>query len=956
MNGWRELLESSWVQALGWTLLHFLWEGALIGLIASILFRFTRRASAQARYLVACMLLALCGVAPVVSFTLIAAPLWISGSPPPGRLTLAVQSGSSVSGLSQLAEKAAISSRAPKNGSPDAVEHQGAADGTSWNFLRDDLQESANRVARWLVPFWLVGVVVMGLRLGTDWLRIQYWRWTSTPVVDAVLIALVDRLQKEMNFAGRIGLRVCDYIRAPSVLGWLRPCILVPTHLLTGLSPGELRAILAHELAHIARHDYLVNLFQSVVEIVLFYHPAVWWLSAKIREAREECCDEAALRMGADRVTYARALADLADLNAASSLAPSAPGGSLFRRVARLLGKAQPEPAWSRNHAAWILSLAGALFIVLGILHSSRSLADSVAAAAAPLQLTEPFPGDQANALHNAVLHADVAKVRQLLGPNRNLAGDSSLKNLVFDAVAGRNLEILQLLLDHGMNINESDASGKNALDVAVYNSGESVIRFLVEHGIDVNHADKLGVKPAWYAASLYFFSPGKLNPLDAPSSGLLEFLRQKGATFYGENKIGATIFTFMMHVVPVDAKFPGEKPATEADIQKTFAMQRLAVRDAVAGGADPNMLDSWLHETPLISALEGEHHEAALALLDLGADVNKPDNKGNAPILFSVLRVWNLPVPLDVLKELLAHGADPNSRTKGVDGMELLPAENTSLLELLLEQHGIGEVTAASDQNLNEAVQLVLAHGAHFTGNLSPAVVSLLTAAASGDLVRLKQAVVQGASVNSADADGWTPLMIALSLGHEDCVQWLLDQGADVKTKNAQGYSPLFFAAIHQQEQRVVDFLAKGADPDCGRHGTREGRPSDVGSALWLTVNNKNVPIFKSLINAGAKATSDDVAKAIQLGQVEMVRALLDKGSPPDSAVPYEHRGSVYWAVYYNQPEILKLLLDHGADPEMKTDYNETPLSQAARRSNHVMVPMLKAAIAKKHRTSASQ
>jgi ankyrin repeat protein len=274
-------------------------------------------------------------------------------------------------------------------------------------------------------------------------------------------------------------------------------------------------------------------------------------------------------------------------------------------------------------------------------------------------------------------------------------------------------------------------------------------------------------------------------------------------------------------------------------------------------------------------------------------------------------------------------------------------------LLELLLEQHGIGEITKATDQNLNEAVQLVLVHGAHFTGSLSPAVASLLTASASGDLTGLKQAVAQGASVNSADADGWTPLMIALSLGHEDCVQWLLSQGADVKTKNAQGYSPLYFAVIHQQEQRVANFLAKGANPNCGRHGIFTGRPTDIGSALWLTVNNKNALIFKSLIDAGAKATSDDVSKAIQLGQVEMVRALLDKGSPPDSTEPNEHRNSVYWAVSYNQPEILKLLLDHGADPEMKTDYNETPLSDA-QRSHPKMLPMIKAAIAKKHRTAS--
>ena len=97
----------------------------------------------------------------------------------------------------------------------------------------------------------------------------------------------------------------------PTVIGWLKPVVLLPASALAGLTPRQLEAILAHELAHIRRHDYLVNLLQTLVETLLFYHPAVWWLSRRIRVERENCCDDLAVSLCGDPVAYAAALADL---------------------------------------------------------------------------------------------------------------------------------------------------------------------------------------------------------------------------------------------------------------------------------------------------------------------------------------------------------------------------------------------------------------------------------------------------------------------------------------------------------------------------------------------------------------------------------------------------------------------------------------------------------------------
>jgi hypothetical protein len=127
---------------------------------------------------------------------------------------------------------------------------------------------------------------------------------------------------------------------SPSVTGWIRPVILLPASTLLGLTPEQLEAVLAHEIAHIRRHDYLVNLLQTLVETLLFYHPAVRWASSRIRRERELCCDDAAVREYGDAIDYARALAKLERIRITPAVAPEmalgSNGGLLPYRLRRL--------------------------------------------------------------------------------------------------------------------------------------------------------------------------------------------------------------------------------------------------------------------------------------------------------------------------------------------------------------------------------------------------------------------------------------------------------------------------------------------------------------------------------------------------------------------------------------------------------------------------------------------
>jgi hypothetical protein len=174
------------------------------------------------------------------------------------------------------------------------------------------------------------------------------------------------------------------------VVGWLRPVILVPAATIAGLTPEQLEAVLAHELAHIRRYDYVVNAAQVLIETLLFYHPAVWWVSARIRRERELCCDDLAVGCCGDAVCYARALTRLERLRLDSpSLAVGSTSGPLGYRIRRLLGAANEEGGYSKLPV--VLGLSAAVICMMFYLLEARAQTKppQPAAPAAPAKAPE---------------------------------------------------------------------------------------------------------------------------------------------------------------------------------------------------------------------------------------------------------------------------------------------------------------------------------------------------------------------------------------------------------------------------------------------------------------------------------------------------------------------------------------------------------------------------------------
>ncbi len=319
------------VEALGSMLLHFLWQGALVGLLYALLR--PACASVTARYRLG--LLALLALAACPPLTL--AWLW------------------------PAADAASAAAAAPSLGETVmAVADRAVA---QWP-LREALP--------WLVAAWLFGVTVLAARSLWQWRRLRRLVRTATPV-GPEWDARLDRLCRRFALRRPVRLLASAAALTPMLIGWLKPVVLLPASLLSGFTPQQVELIVAHELGHIRRADYLANLFQVVIETVLFYHPVVHWISREVRNARESCCDELVLSLArGDRLAYARTLADLEELRHADGVAApalGASGGVLLARIRHIVGVAE-EPL-PRTQGWPLLLLVAALAMLAWRQHAA---------------------------------------------------------------------------------------------------------------------------------------------------------------------------------------------------------------------------------------------------------------------------------------------------------------------------------------------------------------------------------------------------------------------------------------------------------------------------------------------------------------------------------------------------------------------------------------------------------
>jgi len=256
----------------------------------------------------------------------------------------------------------------------------------------------------WITPIWLVGVFLLSLRHVASWVGTQrMWRTGVCPI-DAWQERL-DSMRRHLKVTRPVLLLESAVARIPQVVRHIRPVIVLPIGVLTGLTPEQVEFILMHELAHIRRCDYLINVVQTLIESIMFFNPAVWWISKVIRTEREHCCDDIVVAATNSAHTYAAALTALEEHRSShAQLAIAATGGSLVKRIRRVLD--QPETAASR--LAPILTAALIISIVTVGFLTARP---HVAAEAKTIQSVNPVRSPAPQGFYQRWLDEDVAYI-----------------------------------------------------------------------------------------------------------------------------------------------------------------------------------------------------------------------------------------------------------------------------------------------------------------------------------------------------------------------------------------------------------------------------------------------------------------------------------------------------------------------------------------------------------------
>lgn len=366
----ESLASQFWLQKLGWTLLHFLWQGTAIVMVYVIVRAIAGRVlSARGRYALACLALVAMVLSPLLTFA------WLPGAS---------------DSLPALALNITVS---------------------EWQ-----------RLLPLLVLVWVAGVLGFSIRLAGG------WRFTSRLRMKTIA-APAEWQQRMETIAAQIGasqpvrLLISSAVNVPTVIGWLQPVILFPVSALSLLPPEHVVALLAHELAHVRRMDYLANILQSVAEAVFFYHPAVWWISRQIREERELCCDDLAVEVTGDALVYASALTRLeTNRRHRAETALAASGGSLLNRVRRLVEPAHPVtddlPGIGAVVAMALLWVCGAGVAVVQAADRPLPPAPVALIDDASVAKPDPFAGAKGTLLFDPLLSAQLTNVAMHKTPN----------------------------------------------------------------------------------------------------------------------------------------------------------------------------------------------------------------------------------------------------------------------------------------------------------------------------------------------------------------------------------------------------------------------------------------------------------------------------------------------------------------------------------------------------------
>lgn len=335
----HQLFSEEMTYALGWTVVHSFWQAVLIAMLLAFVQFMLRERTAESRYYAAYTALGLVLITSIVTFFQL-----YQAVPDPnalGQSTFIVVTGDGM-----------IPDTSP-----------------AWESFYQQFYQYFENNLPLIVAIWLVGASFFMLKLLGGLVEIQLLQTRHVQALPAYWQKRLHSLKEELGIQQNVSLLESAQVGVPMVLGYLRPVILMPVGAINTLSTEEVEAILAHELAHIFRNDYLLNIIQSLIEILFYFNPAVWWISSAIRMERENCCDDIAVKLCGNSLTYAKALVGLQELQQRTpSLVMTFSKGKnqLLNRVRRILNQPQTNSNLMEKFTATCMLLLALLFFSVG--------------------------------------------------------------------------------------------------------------------------------------------------------------------------------------------------------------------------------------------------------------------------------------------------------------------------------------------------------------------------------------------------------------------------------------------------------------------------------------------------------------------------------------------------------------------------------------------------------------
>jgi bla regulator protein BlaR1 len=445
MSWFSGILPDQLVKAIGWTLFHSLWQGAVIVLLFMVLYYKFRQHKAELRYIISVAALLVLFLAVSVTFV-----VSFSAAGTPGN-EFAVNHPVRESVIPSLLETSVWQS--PESNDTGRVQ-----------LIMQHITEKFSII----VNLWVMGLLLISVRLaGSSVMAFRYKRTNLARVPDHILERFTHLIER-LNVSGRIKLMGSKLAKNPMVIGYLKPVVLVPASIISHISCEQLDAILVHELAHIKRHDFLVNVFQNILELFMFYHPVVWFLNHQIRKERENCCDDMAVAYGGP-LNYARALAQVHEIRFYPKLvvALSTKKYHLLNRVVRILKPKKMKTNVIDKLITGVILMAAVSVVLIstGATYSQHKEAvseqnhTSYINSIAPIEVADPQPELVFNAMDETVIEPNHEKI---VPDNQETDSTLKIKDNVITRTIDDNGKVRKLkLVVKGGEVTELYVDGK---------------------------------------------------------------------------------------------------------------------------------------------------------------------------------------------------------------------------------------------------------------------------------------------------------------------------------------------------------------------------------------------------------------------------------------------------------------------------------------------------------------